>query len=170
MCDDCARPADRMKKNIPGQPRALAALGGGAVPDVSLSISTSARKSAQMASAIWAAMNDSPTRSVSRRPRNEENGHLNGDGGEEDDDEEYRARKKGRSGHHDSQGRKIHFLKGVPIEIDGFLKCVEDKGGYDAVVNGKLWQVIRKELNLPHTTSSSTQLRDAYLDYVKQSS
>jgi hypothetical protein len=69
--------------------------------------------------------------------------------------------------HHDTAGRRIHFLKGTRIDPDELHRAVIEKGGFEAVVNSKLWQQVRKRMNLPHTTSSSTQLRDVYLAYFQ---
>ena len=67
----------------------------------------------------------------------------------------------------DDTGRRVLHLKGVKIDPDALFSAVERRGGYEAVMANKQWQTIRKELNLPHTTSSSTQLREAYIAYKK---
>ena len=58
-------------------------------------------------------------------------------------------------------------LKGVLIPKLELLREVENLGGYDTVVQNRSWQVIRKKLNLPQTTSSGYQLRRAYIHYTK---
>lgn len=65
----------------------------------------------------------------------------------------------------DEQGRKLHFLKGVVIDPQNLYEQVQAFGGFETVVAQKRWQDIRKAMKLPHTTSSSTQLRDSYLSY-----
>ena len=96
------------------------------------------------------------------------------DDDDSESDEDVRRRRSSskrvrhsKSDVYDNEGRRIHFLKGTRIDPEKLIKAVEEKGGYDNVVSQKLWQAIRKQLNLPHTTSSSTQLREVYLAYTR---
>ena len=61
-------------------------------------------------------------------------------------------------------------LKGVLIPKSPLLREVENLGGLDEVVRTRSWQIIRKKLNLPQTTSSGYQLKRAYVHYSKNAS
>jgi hypothetical protein len=121
---------------------------------------SSARKSAAAAAAnIWA-MNLDDRRSKRKIYTEESFSDL-------DEDDEYGSKRKHKKVRTGDAGRKLHHLKGAVIDPDTLVQLVEAKGGYDVVVAKKLWQDIRKEMNLKHTTSSSSQLKDAYLAYVE---
>lgn len=150
-CEDCSKPAP-----APKRPRALIELG---LASDGLSANPGVRRSAQLASNVWAAMHE-----VLKPPR-----ARGGGGGDDDDDDEEARKKRARAaGTYDEGGRKLHYLKGNVIGVEDLINAVDDVGGYKACCDTKQWQSIRKKLNLPHTTSSSTQLREAYLDYAKQ--
>ena len=159
QCEDCVKaPFSARKLGQANQPRALQGLGLN--PDTPFAMSHSARRSAQMASSLWAAMNETP------RPR----ARVIDDEEDYEDEEEIGRRKRAkgvRAGTYDAEGRKLHYLKGKVIDVDELFRLVDEAGGYEAVLANKQWQTIRKKLDLPHTTSSSTQIRDAYLDYLK---
>jgi hypothetical protein len=162
-CEDCSRPPSSARKSGNQASRLLSGLGASDGNGVSSS-GTSARKAAQAASSMFASLNDAAPLRPKRAASTNSSKYEDGD---DDDDEDLNGRKKQRPGSYDEEGRRLHTLKGVAIQPKELIRLVEEKGGYDAVMEKKLWQSIRKELDLPHTTSSSYQLREAYVDYVK---
>jgi len=60
---------------------------------------------------------------------------------------------------------RLQGLKGMYIYPGELYAAVEDQGGYDAVVEGTLWQRVRRKLGLKEQSSSGFLLRKTYESY-----
>ena len=58
-------------------------------------------------------------------------------------------------------------IKGAKIDKDELLRVVEVYGGIERVRQMRLWQSVRRRLDLPYSTSSGTQLSRAYDWYTQ---
>eukprot|EP00750_Incisomonas_marina_P029138 INCI7053.1.p1 GENE.INCI7053.1~~INCI7053.1.p1 ORF type:complete len:1777 (+),score=250.18 INCI7053.1:445-5775(+) len=67
-----------------------------------------------------------------------------------------------------SNNIRIRVYLGHTVEPAALKAAVAELGGYEAVVRGRQWQLVRRKLNLPEGTSSGFFLRKTYEQYTNR--